>query len=276
MFIPISSPGFFHFMSTYYDGTIDDQGQIQIMPIVFYPLMYKPDIEFSLMENPQNMFRVTNEGFQVHIDVMTNFTLAAFASETFIKLTIRASWEQLSAITYVILKLPQKPLTDHHQQQQMFQFEKPLYVGNFTEAHSVELETISLQTDANATQLREFHLSGQWSYLFHLSVVNGSRQVELEVNLTEIPKEDKQLTAPIILLLEAMQANSTTYCTIVLEMAKDEKIVPTATSIFMAHSVIGKLEVVNGSQSISVEPIELQAVQNLKDYEFSIDGGISN
>uniref|UniRef100_A0A1I8P0B1 Cadherin domain-containing protein n=1 Tax=Stomoxys calcitrans TaxID=35570 RepID=A0A1I8P0B1_STOCA len=271
---------FFHFMSTYYEGLIDTNGQLELFPIIFYPLMYRTDIKFSFLENPQNMFNLTNNNFQVNINFMPNFTLDAFANDAFIKLTLRATWEQLSAITYVVITLPKKAAENTHpQSQQMLQFEKPLYVGNFSVAHGVELETMVLQNpikgNNNASNVDAFKLSGEGSYLFRLMVDQLSpqkSQVQLQLNGTEVVNEAMQLQTPILLILEAKRENLTTYCSIVLQNPSRDVIAVNSTTVFVAHSLIGKLDLKNGNQTLAVDAIEIRPMDNLKDYEFLLKG----
>ncbi|XP_075162302.1 uncharacterized protein LOC142234978 [Haematobia irritans] len=270
---------FFHFMSTYYEGSIDSEGQLEMFPIIFYPMMYKPDIKFSLLENPRNMFNISNTNFQVHLHFMPNFTLDAFAEEAFIKLTLKATWKQLSAITYLLIRLPEK-LQNIPVQQQLFDFEKPLYVGNFTIAgKEIAMEEIILLdsiTNTNASQLKEFKLKGEWSHLFLVIMEKqeNQSQVHLEFNLTDVIDQGDtiQLKSPLVLVLEAKQDNFTVYCSIVLDDLEAHYTMDGSTIVFMSHSVIGKLEVRNGQQSLVIDSIQLQHLDNLKDYEFLVEG----
>ncbi|XP_058974919.1 uncharacterized protein LOC101889132 [Musca domestica] len=270
---------FFHFMSTYYDGRIDEQGNLELMPIIFYPVMYKQDMTFSLLENPQNMFSVSNMMFQVHIRTQPNFTLDAFGSDAYIKLTLKASWKELAAITYIVLELPKKPenTSSNNVEQQMFKFQKPLYSGNLTADHKLELEIIRLQTDgthanANTTShLREFNISGEASHLFRLLIVNDS-QVQLQLKATEIDK-DIQFKSPIILLLEAKEGNRSAHATIVIQ--KPATTSANVTTVFISHSLVGKLRLVNDTQILAMDAIDLKPLENLGNYDFSLEGDVA-
>ncbi|XP_073837811.1 uncharacterized protein [Musca autumnalis] len=264
----------FHFMSTYYDGHIDEMGQIQLMPIIFFPVMYKPDLIFSFLENPHNMFNVSNTSFQVHITPMRNFTLNAFAADSYVKLTLKAAWKELSAITYIILELPKKQNNNSLAQQQMFQFQKPLYMGNLTAGHKLQMETIVLQTDVRnvntTTQSREFSLSGDGSQVFRLLIVNDN-QLQLQVKPTEIGKE-LQLPTPTILVLQGKHGNLTAYCTIII---KSPQVVENKTTVFLSHSLIGKLNIVNDTQLLAMDPLDLEPLDNLKRYNFYLEGDVA-
>ncbi|XP_065361780.1 uncharacterized protein LOC135955355 [Calliphora vicina] len=238
---------FFHFVSSYYEGDIDELGELHITPIIFNPYTYQPDMQFNL-QTLHDFFHMSIQNFSIQLQLNNNFTWQGIDDLGYLKLTLQASWENLSAMTHIVIKLPQ---IKNETPQQMFQFEKPLYVGQLNETYELDLETIVLQTDVKNTQEIEYNLSGNDSHWFYIMQNETNLQIKTILNL--LPPQEVQLNKSYLLILQATHNDRETFASLVINVP--QLIKQGNSKIFLTPLVKGRILINNSTQNLSMETI---------------------
>lgn len=258
----------FHFARSYYEGNLNKVGELFISPIIFNSDVYQSDMKFSL-QGSDEFFYFSQQNFTIQLQLNESFAWQSVVDERrFVKLTLQASWETLTALTNIIINLPSR---QNETFQEMFQFEKPLYVGRLNASYALELETIALQTDAAHMQEVQFKLIGNESDQFKVQQ-NGTRiQIELISNQSLAIAE---LISPIVLVLEAKYYEAKTFSSVIIQSAK--MLGKMEKNIFPKPLMMGSLIIRNNSQQLVLKPIALanDSAARLEELNLLLSGGI--
>ncbi|KNC26872.1 hypothetical protein FF38_03361, partial [Lucilia cuprina] len=257
---------YFYFVSSYYEGYIDEMGELHITPIIFNPYTYQSDIEFTL-QSAYDFFYLSKQNFSIQLQLNNNFTWQAIDDIGYLKLTLQASWENLSSMTHIVIKLPH---IKEEIPQQMFHFEKPLYVGQLNETYDLELETIVLQTDVNNSQEIEFNLSGNDSQQFYM--MQNENRLEIKTIFNLLSKEEMKLKSSYLLIVEAKHNDRKAFASVVINVPQHQDNVK--RKIFLSPLIKGKMLITNDTQTLSIETIYIakEFGENSKDLKFRLRG----
>ncbi|KAM7357701.1 uncharacterized protein ACRADG_002958 [Cochliomyia hominivorax] len=259
----------FHFMRSYYEGDIDEIGELHITSIIFNPYTYQPDMTFSLQtSNP--FFYLSIQNYTLQLQLNENFTWQSLDDINYLKLGVKATWENLNALTHIVIKLPQ---IKDETPQQMFQFEKPLYVGQLNETYDLEFEIISLQTDVKNAQEIEYRLMGNDSQHFYM--MRHEYDIELKTIIDFFNKQELKLNKTYLLVLEAKYKDLNTFTTLVINVPNMKQNVN--KKLFLTALVKGKISINNSTQNLSLESINVanEFGDYLKDFKFRLRGDYS-
>lgn len=257
-------------MSLYEEGNIDELGELHIDPIIFNPATYQSDMHFELLTS-HDFFRLSAKNYTVQLQLNQNFTWQLLDDmDEFLKLTLMASWESLSSVTHIVIKLPQ--IKDKIEPQ-MFEFQKPLYMGQLNATDELEMEKILLQTDVNddEQQYLKLSLSGNDSAQFY--ILSNGREIEIKTNFSTTPTLNEY-----ILVLEAKTNERKTFSTLIIKNYPTNIPVIITKKLFVDDIVVGHIVYDNSTllQRYWGEPIYVSANvrENLQNLKFNLSGGL--
>lgn len=254
-------------MSSYYEGAIDELGELNITSIIFNPYTYQKDMQFSL-QTSHDFFYLSIKNFTLQLQLNENFTWQVIDDISFLKLTVKASWESLNALTNIVIKLPQ---IKEDLPQQMFEFLKPLYIGHLNETtYDLKLEIIKLQTDVKNTDEIEYKLMGNGSDNFYM--VKNNTDLEIKTIFQLLNPKEMKLSETYLLVLESKYKDLKSYTTVVINTPHTEK----ALKLFSTPLIKGKILYENSTQNLSIESVHIakEFVNILRDFKFRLRGGI--
>lgn len=256
-------------MSSYYEGIIDELGELLMPPIIFNPYTYQQDMEFSL-QTSHDFFYLSIKNFTLKLQLNENFTWQVIDDISFMKLIIKASWESLSSMTHIVIKLPQ---IKEQTPRQMFEFVKPLYVGHLNETYDLTLETINLQTDVENIEEIEYKLMGNGSENFYM--MKNNTKLEIKTIFQLLNGQEIKLNDSYLLVLEAKYKDLKTYTSLVVNTPYTER--TTKKKLFLGPLVKGKILYENSTQHLSMDSVHVaKEYENiLKDFKFRLRGGIT-
>ena len=262
---------YFRFMSLYQEGHIDEIGELHIDPVIFNPATYQSDMHFELITS-YGFFRLSIRNYTIQLQLNQNFTWQLVDDMEFLKLTLKASWESLSSVMHIVIRLPQ---IKDKMEPQMFQFEKPLYMGQLNATDALEMETIRLQTDVDNEVQHDLKLSlsGNGSTEFYI-LNNGSAAIEIRTNFSTTT-----ISNEYVLVLEATVNELKTFSTLIIKKYSPSTVEAVNEKIFSNPMAMGQIVYDNVTmlQSYRGESIYISqdVKQNLHNLKFNLSGGLS-